>query len=235
MVDFFNKINKNKNTLDNIKKKMKKFKFFLKIFSIYEKELFKVNTSDLVLFSLGLFFVIPASILSIYFFLSNEISIPLFYLYFFAPFIFLRSFFPIIFQQILKRNLSKKERVFIKKYLSYEIKNNTHNIFIITLKNSKLKKEYFKDIISYFKTNKDKIDKKESFYIIQNKLIKQFKESEISDAELKNYIKYFINSFDITDEEIIKNSYIEIEKLTFNSNSQQQFLNSNKKNESIVF
>tara|TARA_B100000700_G_scaffold69353_2_gene76881 strand:- start:3149 stop:3868 length:720 start_codon:yes stop_codon:yes gene_type:complete len=234
------KLNKHKLLFEKLDNKVKKYK---KTFSIFEKLRFNEKKGEFVkkdqlffsflfsiVFSIGLTTLNYGLFLS--FFSNNHIfsgftfifiSVPFFYLGFIT---FIESLF---FIKIFFKKLSKKEIVTLQKYGIKNI-NNINNILIYTLKRTKLKKEEFSDIIEIYNTYQSEIDTPVIFNIIKEKIINMYSEKEISKNELQTYTKYFMDNLNIANKTIIRDSYLDIEKITFNNHE-----NLFKEKQSILF
>ena len=234
----FNLFKKTQNKIDKKKKTFSLFNFFESFYSFfYKKNTLSLAFEFLALLGLSIF-IISFFYLILFKADFQLLTIPFILMFFLFSIMInlnlINRFFALFFiPKLLKNNFSKKEILLIKKFKTKNI-NNINNIFNFFLKNIKLKKEDFKDIVDFFNNNKKEINNNEAFNIINDKLKKQFKNSEISENELKAYIKYFITEFNIKDNEIIKKAYLDIHDLTFKNNKMDGFNNINK-TENIIF
>ena len=246
-MSIINYFNKQKSLFDNINNKIKKYK---KTFWLFEKlKIFKnegkhinVNKKEPLSFSLFLiliFFTVGSVILTLGVFLLFSPKYLLSDLFFGSSFsiISLFSFYQgfrvffdsVFFTQFSFRKFSKKEILILEKHGTKNI-NNINNILIYTLKRTKLKKEEFSDIIEIYNTYQSEIDTPVIFNIIKEKIINMYSEKEINKNELKTYTKYFMDNLNIANKTIIRESYLDIEKITFEDNE-----NPFKEKNSIVF
>ncbi len=253
MIDFKNKFNNNLKLFEKIQKKLNQRKkiisvlnWFSSFYTIFDKKKI-LNSFFSILFYLFISLAFFTILFLPYFFNNVEFSITvtniiLILFFFVVATCSLICFFSdiiglFITPKFLKNKFSKKEILLIKKFRINKI-YDINNIISFTFNHYSIKKEDFNDIVAIFNKNKESINKNKLFLNVKNNFIKQYKKSKISSNELKHSINFFINSFYIKDNNLIKKTYLEIENLTFDEKDENQNSNFNfqtNKKESIIF
>tara|TARA_B100000700_G_scaffold69353_2_gene76885 strand:- start:6291 stop:7058 length:768 start_codon:yes stop_codon:yes gene_type:complete len=255
MIDFKNKFNNNLKLFENIQKKLNKKKKVISFLKFFKSFFITFDTKNRVkeffvdFFFCSTFFIITILTFNIFFLVPEKPPL-IIILIGTLCFLFTLFFSIISFKQLISKtlnlffitnffnnNFSKKETTLIQKFKTTNVIDMT-NIFIFTLDNLEIKKDHFNDIVSVFNQNKDLVNKNDLFLVIKNNFIKQYKKSKISAGEFKYSINFFINSFNIKDQDLIKKTYLEIENLTFDEKDENQnsiFNFQTNKKESIIF